>query len=279
MVRGMDHDTLWAAEKPPLQGLGLMRLRDEGWGEVDRDPAALVRTAVEAGVTLIDTAEMYGNEEVVGRAIAAHRDQLLLSSKFGVYWGSSGRFDDWSVRADPDTVRTAIEGSLRRLGVETIDLYYLHHRSDTTPIEETVTAMAALRQAGKIRALGLSNVTVDDIRRAHAVHPIQAVQQEWSLSQREVESMLPGAGRTRHHVDRALSVGTRRVAPGAGDRSCGDRARAGESVRRESRPARAGLGPQSRPGAGAARRAAARDHADPTPAGECRRRVVADRRC
>jgi aryl-alcohol dehydrogenase-like predicted oxidoreductase len=187
----MDHDTLWSAEKPPLQGLGLMRLRDEGWGEVDRDPAALVRTAVDAGVTLIDTAEMYGNEEVVGRAIAAHRDQLLLATKFGVYWGSSGRFDDWSVRADPDTMRTAIEGSLRRLGVETIDLYYLHHRSDTTPIEETVAAMADLRQAGKIRALGLSNVTVDDIRRAHAVHPIQAVQQEWSLSQREVEAMLP----------------------------------------------------------------------------------------
>lgn len=174
-----------------MQGLGLMRLTEEGWGDADRDPAALVSAAVVAGVTLLDTAEMYGNEELVGQAVAARRDQITLCSKFGVYWGPSGRHDNWSIRVDPATVHAAIEGSLRRLAVKTIDLYYLHHRSAETPIEDTVGAMADLVRSGKIRAIGLSNVTVDDVRRAHAVHPIQAVQEEWSLAQRAVEPMLP----------------------------------------------------------------------------------------
>lgn len=182
---------LWDPLDPPLQGLGLMRLEDQGWDDPDRDPAVLVRTAVEAGVTVMDTAEMYGNEELVGRAVAAHRDRIVLSTKFGVYFGPSGRHDDWSVRADPATVRSAVEGSLRRLDVEVIDLYYLHHRSENTPIEETVGAMADLVREGKVRALGLSNVTVDDIRRAHSVHPLQAVQEAWSMTRREVEPMLP----------------------------------------------------------------------------------------
>jgi len=178
-------------DNAPAQGLGLMRLTDDRWGDVDRDPCALVQAAVDAGVTLLDTAEMYGNEELVGRALGAHRDQVTLCSKFGVYWGPSGDFDDWSVRADPHTVRTAIEGTLRRLNVETVDTYYLHHRSDDTPIEETVTAMADLHRAGKIRGLGLSNITIDEVRRAHAVHPIAAVQQQWSLAQRDAESFIP----------------------------------------------------------------------------------------
>jgi aryl-alcohol dehydrogenase-like predicted oxidoreductase len=168
-----------------------MHLADEGWGDAERDPTALVRTAVEAGVTLVDTAELYGNEDVVGRAVKACRPGVLLCSKFGVYWGVSGRPDDWAVRADPATVRSAVEGSLRRLDVDVIDLYYLHHRSDDTPIEDTVEAMADLVRQGKIRAVGLSNVTVDDVRRAHAVHPVQAVQEAWSLARREVEPMLP----------------------------------------------------------------------------------------
>lgn len=187
----MDGTRLWAPENPPLQGLGLMRLSVEGRGDPDRDPALLVRTAIEAGVTLLDTAEMYGNEELVGSAVAAFRDDVLLCSKFGVYWGPSGRGDDWAVRADPDTVHAAVDGSLRRLQVDTIDLYYLHHRSAETPIEDTVGAMANLVAAGKIRAIGLSNVTVDDVRRAHAVHPVQAVQEEWSISRRSVEAMMP----------------------------------------------------------------------------------------
>ncbi|MDJ0362515.1 aldo/keto reductase [Rhodococcus sp. H29-C3] len=187
----MTGDRLWPSNRASRQGLGLMRLRDERWGDADRDPAHLFQAAVDSGVTIFDTAEMYGNEEVVGRALSGLHDQVTLCTKFGVYRGASGDFDDWNVRADADTVRTAIEGSLQRLGVEAIDLYYLHHRSDTTPIEETVSAMAELRQAGKIRALGLSNVTVDDIKRAHAVHPIEAVQEAWSWGRRDVEAILP----------------------------------------------------------------------------------------
>lgn len=181
----------WTRDDPPIQGLGLMRLTDAGWGDPERDPGVLVQTAIEAGVTLLDTAEMYGNEALVGRALGSLRDQVTLCSKFGVYWGESGQFDDWSVKADQQTVHAAIDGSLERLSVDHLDIYYLHHRSEDTPIEETVTAMADLKQAGKIRQLGLSNVTVDDIRRAHAVHPIAVVQQQWSLSHREVESLLP----------------------------------------------------------------------------------------
>ncbi len=175
----------------PIQGLGLMRLTDNGWGDADRDPAGLVRAAIDSGVSMLDTAEMYGNEEAVGRAIGANREHITLCSKFGVYRGPSGHPDDWSVRADSATVRAAIDGSLRRLDVDHLDIYYLHHRSEDTPIEETVNAMAELRQAGKIRALGLSNVTLDDIRRAHAVHPITAVQEQWSLTRRDVELFLP----------------------------------------------------------------------------------------
>lgn len=177
---------LWRYDAPPRQGLGLMRLRDSG-----PDPVALVHAAIDAGVTLLDTAEMYGNEELVGRTIAGRRDQVTLCSKFGIRWDASGRTDEWSVHADAATVVTSCEASLRRLGVETIDLYYLHHRSEVTPIEETVTAMADLVAAGKIRAVGLSNVTTEDVRRAHAVHPVLAVQEQWSLASREVEAMLP----------------------------------------------------------------------------------------
>lgn len=181
----------WIVGDAPQQGLGSMRWTDESWGDDDRDPAALVLAALDAGVSLLDTAEMYGNEELVGRAIAGQRERITLCSKFGVYWGPGGWPDDWEVRADPATVRTAIDGSLQRLGVDHLDLYYLHHRSEDTPIEETVGAMAELREAGKIRALGLSNVTLDDIRRAHAVHPIAAVQEQWSLAHRNVEEFLP----------------------------------------------------------------------------------------
>ncbi len=187
----MKDASVWTPENPPIQGLGLMRLTDDGLGEPDRDPSALVAAAVDAGVTLLDTAEMYGNEELVGRAVAPHRERVILCSKFGVYWGPTGQPDDWSIRTDAATVISACDGSLQRLNVDTIDLYYLHHRSDETPIEETVAAMAELKRQGKIRAIGLSNVTVSDIRRAHSVHPVLAVQEEWSLAQRDVESMMP----------------------------------------------------------------------------------------
>ena len=182
---------LWTTTHPPRQGLGLMRLREQRGVDPDRDPVAVVHAALDAGITLLDTAEMYGNEELVGRTIAARRDEVTLCSKFGVVWGGSGRADDFTVRADPATVVSSCEASSRRLGVDVIDVYYLHHRSEDTPIEETVTAMAGLASAGKIRAVGLSNVTVDDVRRAHAVHPVLAVQEEWSLTSRGVEAMLP----------------------------------------------------------------------------------------
>lgn len=171
------------------QGFGAMRLRPSPPGEPDRDPARVIDAVLDAGVRMVDTADAYGNEELVGRSIAARRDEVTLASKFGLQWrdGVAGEF---TVRADPAYVRQACEASLRRLGTDWIDLYYLHHRSDTTPIEETVGAMAELVDAGKVRALGLSNVTADDLRRAHAVHPIAALQESWSLADRSVEAGL-----------------------------------------------------------------------------------------
>ena len=165
-----------------------MRMRPDTDGDPDRDSTRVVHAAIDAGVTMVDTADMYGNEALVGRTLRGRRDEVLLCSKFGVVWGEDG---DWSVRADAAYVREACDASLRRLDVETIDLYYLHHRSDDVPIEETVGAMAELVDAGKIRAVGLSNVTEEDVRRAHAVHPVAAVQEMWALSHREVEQMVP----------------------------------------------------------------------------------------
>lgn len=176
------------ADRLPRQGFGSMRLRDKPVEDPDRDPFAVINRALDAGVTLVDTADLYRNEALVGRAISSRREEVVLCSKFGVVWGEG---DDWSVRADPSYVHQACEASLRRLDVDVIDLYYLHHRSDETPIEDTVAAMAELIEEGKVRALGLSNVTAEDLRRANAVHPITAVQEEWSLVHREFEEMLP----------------------------------------------------------------------------------------
>ncbi|WP_246360778.1 aldo/keto reductase [Haloechinothrix aidingensis] len=171
------------------QGFGAMRLRDGSADGTDRDPVAVVHAALDAGITMVDTADAYQNEELVGRTIRERRDEVLLASKFGLVWRDelAGGFD---VRADPSYVRQASEASLRRLGVDVIDLYYLHHRSDTVPIEETVGAMAELVDQGKVRALGLSNVTAKDLRRAHAVHPIAALQEQWSVVQRDIEQEL-----------------------------------------------------------------------------------------
>ena len=166
-----------------------MRLRPGAADGTDRDPVGVVHSALEAGVRMVDTADAYQNEELVGRTIRGRRDEVLLATKFGLVWRDevAGGFD---VRADPSYVRQACEASLRRLGVEVIDLYYLHHRSEQTPIEETVAAMAELVAQGKVRGLGLSNVTAEDLRRAHAVHPIAALQEQWSLNQRGIEHQL-----------------------------------------------------------------------------------------
>jgi aryl-alcohol dehydrogenase-like predicted oxidoreductase len=176
------------------QGLGAMRWRDHTANDSDRDPAKVLHAALDAGIRMLDTADAYQNEELVGRTIRLRRDEVLLASKFGLVWQDevAGGFD---VRADRSYVLHACEASLRRLGVDVIDLYYLHHRSERVPVEETVGAMAELVAQGKVRALGLSNVTADDLRRANAVHPIAALQEHWSLTQRHIErQLLPTVG-------------------------------------------------------------------------------------
>ena len=158
------------------------------YGEVDN--AEALRTfdrALELGVTFIDTADTYGsghNEEFVGRALRGRRERVLLATKFGRTFGVSGAR---GVDGRPEYVRAACEGSLKRLGVDTIDLYYQHRVDQTVPIEETVGAMAELRAAGKIRFLGLSEASAANVRRAVSVHPIAALQSEYSLFSRDIE--------------------------------------------------------------------------------------------
>ncbi|MGB8403985.1 MAG: aldo/keto reductase [Mycobacterium sp.] len=151
-------------------------------------PGELVSRAIELGVTLIDTADVYGpSEEILGQAIAGRRDDVVLATKFGIVRGLS---DDGPpiINGTPEYVRTRIEHSLTTLGVDHIDLYYQHRIDPSVPIEETVGAMAELVDAGKVRYLGLSEAAPETIRRAHAVHPITAVQTEWSLWSRDIEA-------------------------------------------------------------------------------------------
>ena len=168
-------------------GLGCMGMSEFYGAHDDRESIATIHRALDLGVTLLDTADMYGvgeNEKLVGRAIAGRRDRVFLATKFGVvrdsedYRGISGR---------PDYVKAACDASLKRLGVDHIDLYYQHRVDAETPIEETVGAMAALVQAGKVRYLGLSEASAANVRKAHATHPITALQNEWSLWSRDLE--------------------------------------------------------------------------------------------
>ena len=150
---------------------------------------AAIRRALELGVTLIDTADVYGpetNERLVGRAIADRRDDVVLATKFGNDWHGAER----RINGRPEYVRSACDDSLRRLAVEHIDLYYQHRVDPDVPIEETVGAMAELVDAGKVRHLGLSEAGTQTIRRAHAVHPITALQTEYSLWTRDVEAEI-----------------------------------------------------------------------------------------
>ena len=166
-----------------------MRLREVSGASGDRDPMAVIHAALDAGITMVDTADAYQNEELIGRAIRGRRDEVLLASKFGLVWRHEAA-GDFDVRADRSYVRQACDASLRRLGVDVIDLYYLHHRSETIPIEETIGSLAELIGQGKVRALGLSNVTAEDLRRAHVVFPVAALQEQWSLVQRDIEQQL-----------------------------------------------------------------------------------------
>ncbi len=173
------------------QGLGCMGM-SEFYGEGDeREAIATIERALALGVTLLDTADMYGpftNERLVGRAIAGRRDEVVLATKFGIARGENG--ERLGVRGDPAYVREACDASLERLGVETIDLYYQHRVDPKVPIAETVGAMAELVQQGKVRYLGLSEASPETIRRAHAVHPISALQTEYSLWTRDVEERI-----------------------------------------------------------------------------------------
>ncbi len=185
-------------------GLGCMGMSDTYGSPASRDPAearATLDAALELGVTLLDTAEAYGphrNEELLRPLLAGRRERLVIATKFGFRFGADGATD--GLDGTPENARRACEGSLARLGVDCIDLYYLHRLDPSVPIEETVGAMAALVRAGKVRHLGLSEVSAETLRRAVAVHPIAALQSEYSLFERGAErEVLPAC--------RALGVG------------------------------------------------------------------------
>jgi aryl-alcohol dehydrogenase-like predicted oxidoreductase len=185
----MDTRTLGQGLEVSEQGLGCMGM-SAWYGEIDHEESvATIRRALDLGLTFLDTADVYGaqfgeNEQLVGRAIADRRDEVILATKFANVVHEDGTR---GVSGRPEYVRAAIEASLARLNVDYVDLYYQHRVDKTVPIEETVGAMAELVAAGKVRHLGLSEASPDTIRRAHAVHPITALQSEYSLWTRDPE--------------------------------------------------------------------------------------------
>ncbi|MBY8887927.1 aldo/keto reductase [Streptomyces sp. PTM05] len=180
-----------------VQGFGCMGI-SEFYGGTDEAAARdTLDAALEAGVTLFDTADIYGsgaNEEFLAPFVGAHRDEITLASKFAIVRKADDP-DYRGIRNDPAYIRQAVEASLTRLKTDVIDLYYMHRRDPAVPFAESVGAMAELVEAGKVKHLGLSEVTGAELREAHAVHPIAAVQSEWSLFSRDVEISLVGAAK------------------------------------------------------------------------------------
>ncbi len=184
----MQKRTLGQGLKVSAIGLGCMGMSEFYGARDEAESIATIHRALDLGVDFLDTADMYGvgrNEELVGKAIKDRRDEVVLATKFGNVRGADGAF--LGVNGRPDYVRECCDASLKRLGVETIDLYYQHRVDPKTPIEDTVGAMAELVKAGKVRHLGLSEAAAETIRRAHATHPIAALQTEYSLWSRDAE--------------------------------------------------------------------------------------------
>src|SRR3954468_1386770 len=186
-ARGMERRTLGQGLEVSAQGLGCMGM-SAWYGPTDeQESIATIHRALELGIDFLDTADVYGqgaNEQLVGKAIAGRREEFVIATKFGNRWFDDGRR---TIDGSPEYVHAAIDRSLQRLGVDYVDLYYQHRVDANTPIEDTVGAMAELVTAGKVKHLGLSEAGPDTIRRAHAVHPITALQSEWSLWTRDPE--------------------------------------------------------------------------------------------